>query len=320
MKKITFIILTSLFLASCGNDKLPDCPSDTSYETWNSCFGVLSFTDGTNYTGEWKDGKGHGQGTLTFSSGDQYMGKWKDGKRHGQGAYTFINGDNYVGEFKDNKMHGQGTLIWSYGNVLVKEWKSSAGKYVGEFKNDKFNGQGTVTFTEHTNGYSRGTRYIGEFKENKFNGQGTITFADGSKHVGEFKDGEIYRPFADITTYICEHDYSSLNNEKMHYFIDGKKKLLKNATWAIEVDDEASLINIYRWGDSHGYPVLKTKYKQTKNKNVIEWWNANTSKADHVPRDGGDREFLDIKKLEYSRYSSWSSLESFYLCEKDLKN
>ena len=44
------------------------------------------WTDGATYTGEWKDGKRHGQGTATFDNGRAtYTGEFKDGKWHGQG-------------------------------------------------------------------------------------------------------------------------------------------------------------------------------------------------------------------------------------------
>ena len=32
--------------------------------------------------------------------------------------------------------------------------------------------------------------YVGEFKVGKEHGQGTYTWSDGSKYVGEYKDGE----------------------------------------------------------------------------------------------------------------------------------
>jgi len=46
----------------------------------------------------------------------------------------------------------------------------------------KPNGQGTRTYPD-------GSKYLGEFKDGKPNGQGTFTFPDGSKYVGENKNG-----------------------------------------------------------------------------------------------------------------------------------
>ena len=113
---------------------LPQCPSDTAAR-WHNCFGTYTFTSGSKYVGEYKDGKGHGQGTSTFPSGDKYVGEYKDGKYHGQGTYTYASGSKYVGEFQDGKQHGQGTATFASGD-----------KYVGESKDDKKHGQGTYTF------------------------------------------------------------------------------------------------------------------------------------------------------------------------------
>ena len=34
------------------------------------------------YSGEWKDGMRHGQGTFKFANGDEHLGEWKGGKLH----------------------------------------------------------------------------------------------------------------------------------------------------------------------------------------------------------------------------------------------
>ena len=54
----------------------------------------------------------------------------------------------------------------------------------------KENGQGT-------NIWSDGTKYVGEVKDGIGHGQGTMTYPDGLKYEGEFKDGE----FWNITEY-----------------------------------------------------------------------------------------------------------------------
>ena len=42
--------------------------------------GCSSTSQGTTYTGAFKDGKRHGQGTLTHPDGGKDTGEWKDGK------------------------------------------------------------------------------------------------------------------------------------------------------------------------------------------------------------------------------------------------
>ena len=43
---------------------------------------------------------------------------------------------------------------------------------------------GTYTFPN-------GTKFVGEFKDGEANGQGTYTYANGNKFVGEYKDGKL---------------------------------------------------------------------------------------------------------------------------------
>ena len=132
MKALTTILLTLLMSmgvwgAECTNG---NCSNGIGTYTWSS---------GSKYVGEWKDGKRYGQGTYTWPSGDKYVGEYKNDKRHGQGTFTWPNGDKYVGEYKDNKQHGQGTYTWADGE-----------KYVGEYKDGKMHGQGTYTWADGT--------------------------------------------------------------------------------------------------------------------------------------------------------------------------
>ena len=64
--------------------------------------GILTYSDGDKYVGEWKDGQKNGQGTMTWK-GLKYVGEYKDGKQHGQGTKTYSDGEKYVGEWKDGR-------------------------------------------------------------------------------------------------------------------------------------------------------------------------------------------------------------------------
>ncbi|MCL1911734.1 MAG: hypothetical protein FWG13_05975 [Leptospirales bacterium] len=112
---------------------------------------TLTYTDGTVYVGQVKNGVPNGQGTYTWPDGKKYVGQWKDDKYHGQGTYTWPDGRKYVGQFKDGKRDGNGTMTYSRGGVV---------KY-----------------------------YAGQWKDDKYHGQGTETYMDDSKYVGKWKDG-----------------------------------------------------------------------------------------------------------------------------------
>ena len=77
------------------------------------------------------------------------------------------------------------------------EWKTMGDKnnnpqYKGEVKREYIlfgdyiiEGLGSLTDPD-------GSKYVGEWKDGKYNGQGTITYPSGWKYVGEFKDGNLW--------------------------------------------------------------------------------------------------------------------------------
>ena len=132
--------------------------------------GTMTYVGGNQYVGEWVDSKQCGQGTMTYVGGDQYVGEWEGGKRNGQGTINQIDGGSYTGEWKDNKMCGQGTKTFINGDI-----------YIGEWEGNTLNGQGSVKF-------ANGDKYVGTIKENKRDGLGIITYSDKSAYEGEWKD------------------------------------------------------------------------------------------------------------------------------------
>ena len=69
--------------------------------------GTYKWSSGTEYEGQWKDGKKNGQGTAKYSDGGVYEGQYKDDKRNGQGTYTNINGVKSSGIWVDGKLDGK---------------------------------------------------------------------------------------------------------------------------------------------------------------------------------------------------------------------
>ena len=79
---------------------------------------------------------------------------------------------------------------------------------------------------EGTHTLSNGTKYVGEFKDGKYNGQGTIIFAKGDKYVGEWKDDKFYGQgtfiWADGTKYVGEWKDGNRNGQGTLTFPDGR--------------------------------------------------------------------------------------------------
>ena len=75
------------------------------------------------------DDEPNGRGSLTFANGDEYVGEFRNGKQNGQGAYTSAKGEKYVGEFKDGKRNGQGATYAADESILLS-WRWADGKFV----------------------------------------------------------------------------------------------------------------------------------------------------------------------------------------------
>ena len=153
--------------------------------------GVMVYSDGSTYNGEWKNGKRHGRGTLHYADGRKYEGEFADDQLHGKGIITlpdgrliesrwdngeqisarFANGDIFTGTWEDGMFCGKATVTLPNGD-----------RYSGGFKDSKYEGYGVMT-------YADGSKYTGEFKNGKFNGKGAISFPDGTVIKSEWKDG-----------------------------------------------------------------------------------------------------------------------------------
>jgi hypothetical protein len=60
--------------------------------------------DGSNYTGDFKDGYRSGQGTMVFSDGNKYIGAWFNDKQHGIGIFNNVQESwKKQGEWRDGR-------------------------------------------------------------------------------------------------------------------------------------------------------------------------------------------------------------------------
>jgi len=87
--------------------------------------GVMRYSNGSVFSGQWENGKMHGNGSVKWEDGSAYAGQWLHGKRTGFGTYTWANGDTYVGEWKENQMCGKGIYYYSGGRIKKGLWKEA---------------------------------------------------------------------------------------------------------------------------------------------------------------------------------------------------
>ena len=154
-------------------------------------FGSYTSENG-KYVGQWKDGKADGFGIFNFVPNntlayESYEGGWKANAMHGKGILIWIFGDRYEGQFNDNIAEGQGTYYWANGK-----------KYIGQFRDNCNIGHGTLIF-EPDDLLGR-VRYEGNWEKNPastdtiftcgiMSGYGHMYWFDGTRYVGEFKNG-----------------------------------------------------------------------------------------------------------------------------------
>ena len=179
--------------------------------------GVLTFADGSQYTGQFQNGKQSGRGRMTQANGDIYQGEWKNNLANGYGSLMNTQGGTSEGDWLDDRQHGFGKETWEFGKIKFQgqyvngtkngkgryEW-SDGSYYDGMFVNGSFSGQGTYYFadTERTyigqfednlfDGKGQMTQkdrvYTGDFKQGNKCGQGTLVYANGNKYIGSWQD------------------------------------------------------------------------------------------------------------------------------------
>ncbi len=166
--------------------------------------GVYTFATGNVYSGSFSKNKFSGQGTMNFASGNKYLGNWEEDQPNGQGIFYFSGNDRYEGSFVNGKFTGNGTMFYKNNEKYVGQWQDNLRQGYGKMyrsngsviEGNWINGQIKVQNGGNTEGSkisevaSSGNETLQDC--NKIyckNGKGTFQYGDGSKWVGEFKDG-----------------------------------------------------------------------------------------------------------------------------------
>lgn len=161
---------------------------------WNG-HGVYVYPSGARYEGNFRDGKIQGEGILYFSDGNKYIGNWVNQYREGKGKMIFTSGDVYRGEFKHGRINGKGIMDFVSGDKYEGNWSndlqhgngnyfySNGDRYEGEFYAGKFQGKGSMF-------YKDGSKYVGDWKSNQKDGKGTFYKTNGTAIAGTWINGK----------------------------------------------------------------------------------------------------------------------------------
>jgi antitoxin component YwqK of YwqJK toxin-antitoxin module len=86
--------------------------------------GIMNYSDGSKYEGEFVNHLKEGKGVLVWKNGDKYSGDFKNDLPHGKGKYSWPDGASYDGDWVNNKRNGKGKTILAngiiYDGVYVK--------------------------------------------------------------------------------------------------------------------------------------------------------------------------------------------------------
>lgn len=152
----------------------------------------ITFSDGTTYTGQCSDTLS-GTGTMSFTTGDQYSGAFEKGLRCGKGVYTWQTGDRYDGGWQNDSMSGTGTYTYLDGSTASGTFKDNLfidGVYTvtneyGTYKFTIADGRSTAVDLE----LADGTKYVGDMKDGELTGKAKITYSNGDRYDGKVLDG-----------------------------------------------------------------------------------------------------------------------------------
>ena len=161
------------------------------------------YASGATWHGVALDNNGNpsGIGIMTYSNGKKYFGQWKSGKYCGTGIYIWKNTEDmwhnrslkvFYSNWKNNKRNGVGIYI---------DYNEDRGKsvtlYRGNYKDDKRNGWGALLWGNPDKTYYK---YVGYFKDGREHGNGKLYENGVLQKSGKWENGNYVEPEAQYTT------------------------------------------------------------------------------------------------------------------------
>lgn len=177
--------------------------------------GKMSLQNGSVYEGNFSRGRMSGEGTMTYSNGERYVGQWANDMPSGKGKYFFRGRERYEGNFTNGEFDGQGTMYYPDGAYYTGGWKQNRKHGAGRlYHTDGTVNQGTWAMGKLVNSSTSTAQNQGQVNTNKptptnkpsktkpdvnglrncgsvlcNSGRGYYDYPDGSRWVGEFKNG-----------------------------------------------------------------------------------------------------------------------------------
>ena len=223
MKGLIFrLVMPALLLLSVADPLAAQCVSGNC----RSGYGTYKFPNGDSYVGNWLSGQPHGNGTYNFHSKERYEGQFAQGKFQGRGTMHYPDGAYYTGAWKNNRKNGFGKLVQPNGSIVQGNWvngKLSSNSGTANTRTNPSNSNNNASSTSSSSSasatasnsrldvsglrncsstycrsgkgyydYPDGSRWIGEFKDGLPYGQGTCYYANGDRYEGAWQHNAPY--------------------------------------------------------------------------------------------------------------------------------
>lgn len=213
-----------MFLLDCFRKKNPSIkslatPVEIEMENFKITdgYGKCQLKDGSFFTGNYKNGKPHGEGVYFFpqteelfygqtatselngkgikitAHGERFEGVWSSGFLNGYGKITFLDKSKYEGQLILSEPTGWGTLNYNNGKIYEGEFNvdsdgwgsmnSEHVKYQGQWKQGSIHGFGILISSK--------IKYYGQLHQAEFHGWGTIVY-ENIKYQGQFQHGNFH--------------------------------------------------------------------------------------------------------------------------------
>ncbi len=156
--------------------------------------GKMTLANGDRYEGAWENDQPNGFGKYAFRSNEQYEGMFKSGKFDGIGIMLYANGDRFEGAWQSNRRHGEGKLIRKTGITTVGIWENGELKSTNQAaekpKTEEKNRNCNDEYCRDGKGeykYSDGSRWVGDFRDGMPAGEGTCYYVNGDRYIGQYE-------------------------------------------------------------------------------------------------------------------------------------
>ncbi len=215
--------------------------------------GTMTYAKGDKYVGQWVSDQPNGQGVYHFKSGERYEGQFKSGDFEGQGKLYYPDRAYFEGLFKENKKHGLGKLVKPNGEVVEGSWNNgtevntTTTKPTAVASNNQKPTQSSTAATTQPPARKPTPPSIAAPKTERENtvelrncnsvyctkGKGYFDYSDGTRWIGEFKDGLPYGKgvcfYSNGDRYDGEWQNNAPNGEGIMKFATGR---VYGAVWA----------------------------------------------------------------------------------------